>query len=259
MDIISTGRSTLGLNKRSLAEEGSSPLVLSRLARRLQRRDEQELAHVAPTTDRGNMVDLRAVNPAPDWWIEMNHLNATRIRELESEHGIFIDTLNALPGYVSPCALYNRPQLLEKIVERPDVHDVYIPSLNGGDTVHVNCTEFRPGNTNGAVDMLRKKVQDVYKVVDYDELRKDLKETVGEGLADFLADCGKRFANKPFEYISTEHPEDVAPQQQAKRPVSHTKKHHHCHRKPHHGHDDRPHSRYQAPESRAYGERPSAY
>jgi len=265
MDIVTTGRSTLGLNKRSLpvASEG-----FSRLARRLMRRDDATLSNVADSSDRGNMVDLRAVNPAPDWWISMNNLNATRIRELEQEHGIFVDTLNSLPGYVSPCALYNRPTLLERIIEKPHIHEVYIPSLSGAEPTRVNCSEFRPGNTNGAVGMLRQKVQEAYKPVDYDALRNNLKETVGSELAGFLADCGKRFANKPFEYRPEDHPEDhpqaVQPAEEAKQPEHH---HHHCHRhKQQHEHpygvapsNMRPSSRYQVPQSSAYGQPAPAY
>lgn len=48
----------------------------------------------------------------------MNGLNVTFIRELEKKNRGLVEKLNAVAGYLSPCALINNPEVLKKVLNQ---------------------------------------------------------------------------------------------------------------------------------------------
>jgi tyrosinase len=220
MDIISTGRAQVGLlQRRSLAEpEAERELDRADHLVRLHRRtgcgntDPTSNFAAAPCDeDRTNLVDLRDVRPAPEWWIKMEGLNCTEVRRNEAEHTKYITALNRLPGYVSPSALYNRPKLLERVLEKaPSDAKFYMYEPGTTNKYEVNmCETFRANPTEG-VQKLRAACEEHYKPAAYEDLQPQLEKLVGCSLANSLIHAGKRHANRPYEYRPEDHKNDTA-------------------------------------------------
>jgi len=207
MDIVNHGRSTAGLDRRGLLTLPAPP----RLARRSDDSSSGQCGTTDPTTgqqnlpcddDRSNLMDLRDVKPTPDWWLKMNGLNITLIREFEAQHKDFIHSLNKLPGYVSPSALYNRPALLGEMVKRGN-SGFYVYD-QGGSKKTLPCPQKYKQHPEKAVKYLRKHAEKHYPVQGYDDVCGKLKDTVGSQLAYNLVQAGKKHANKPYTPIEDE-------------------------------------------------------
>jgi tyrosinase len=208
MDIISHGRSTAGLDRRGLLTLPAPP----RLARRSDgdgssiqcgTTDEATGQHYPPCgDDRHNLVDLRDVKPTPDAWLKMEGLNITTIRDIEDDHRQYIHSLNKLPGYVSPSALYNRPALLSEAVKRGGT-GFYVYDSNGKKTT-LPCPQKYKNHPEKAVKYLRKHAEKHYPVQDYDDVHGKLKDVVGAQLANNLVKAGKKHANKPYTAVEDE-------------------------------------------------------
>jgi len=67
--------------------------------------------------DRENIIDLRAPIVIPEDYLLRNKQNVTAVRYQESETRKIIHDLNDLEGYVSPCALLNREDILTKLAK----------------------------------------------------------------------------------------------------------------------------------------------
>jgi hypothetical protein len=69
------------------------------------------------SNDRDSLTKIRLPSPVPDAWLAMNFIpiNATRQREAEYKNKVY-DKLNSIHGYVSPCALINRGDIVSKLI-----------------------------------------------------------------------------------------------------------------------------------------------
>jgi hypothetical protein len=64
------------------------------------------------------LMKLREVQPLPEDYIKANGLNLTYVRENEARINGIVKKLNAMPGYVSPSALWNRPDLIKTLIKK---------------------------------------------------------------------------------------------------------------------------------------------
>jgi len=209
MDIMNSGRSTAGLNRRSL--------VTRRQQQRLKRRsssgsftinedlcytkcgqmDEKTGIHYPPCDDdRQNMIDIRDVKPTPESWLAMNNLNVSKIRTYEKEHRSYIHALNKLPGYVSPSALYNRPKLLTNLVSRGQTN-FFLYNENHTRQALECPLKLREQPTQ-IPGFLRSQVEQRYGVKGYGDVKDKLHDLLGDELAQTLIKCGNKFANNPY-------------------------------------------------------------
>jgi hypothetical protein len=76
--------------------------------------------------DRNNIGGLRVPPPVSDAWLEMNSQNVTYAREFEQEYRNVYTELNNIKGYKSPCALWSRPSLFARLVERTPASDLFV-------------------------------------------------------------------------------------------------------------------------------------
>jgi len=67
-------------------------------------------------TDRTVLNILRIPSSTPDWWLQMNNHNIQNVRSLESQFSGVVQQLNSITGFISPCALWNRPSLAAPLV-----------------------------------------------------------------------------------------------------------------------------------------------
>ncbi|KAI8055767.1 hypothetical protein BDF22DRAFT_672103 [Syncephalis plumigaleata] len=85
------------------------------------------------TTEYSGIVDvtmLQSTPKLPDAWCKMNGLNITRIREQERVTKEFVEMLNQIPNYVSPCALWNRESMMKRLVQTGKVK-TFTATMNG--------------------------------------------------------------------------------------------------------------------------------
>jgi len=215
MGIIGAGRSTAGLNARSL--ERRSNKYSQRDAIRLQRRSANDTAP-CPTKcgtvdektgyqnppcddDRQDLMNLRFVKPTPEWWCKQNNMNVTEIRKYEAGHSKFVHDLNDVSGYVSPSALYNRPALLGELVKRGQTEFYTYDDMKK--KVVMPCVTELAKNPEKAVETLRSAAEKIYKVLDYDKVVGKLRDVFGQSAADSLVAYGKKFANKPYTELKS--------------------------------------------------------
>lgn len=256
MDIISTGRSKLGLlQRRALSSNTAAQLHApaemdrSQYLVTLQRRAgcgnvDPTSSYVAPPCDddRTNLIDLRHVKPTPDWWLRMEGLNSSVIREVEAGHVNLINTLNRLPGYVSPSALINRPQLLKHVLKNaPQGTKFYLYKPGETQKYEINHCDTWRNNPAKGVQALREHVHNVYPVQDYEDMRPVLSQVVGPDVADSLILSGNKHANKP--YATLPENEDRADVCIAGSERGHHHRRRHRHRQHHHHHRQQQRSR----------------
>jgi tyrosinase len=226
MDIISAGRSKAGLNRRSLTVPVApeDPKIVRLAKRHCDKCGEIDADgyRIPCDDDRSNLIDLRAVKPTPEWWLKMNNINCTAIRDYEAKHDQYIMKLNQIPGYVSPSALYNRPKLLSKLVQDGKV-DNFVVYDKDHKKVSLPCVKKYQKNPEEGVKNLRENCAKNYEIKSYDDpkLVDSLRKTVGP-VADCLINAGKKWANKGYEPIKEEleYCEEDAPVYGAAKPAA---------------------------------------
>jgi len=82
-----------------------------------------------PPDDKTSVTGLRQPKPLSDNWIKMNNLNSTAVHEQEDDSKQTIDKLNALKGYISPAALYFRPEMWKRMASMTDKFVITIPGM----------------------------------------------------------------------------------------------------------------------------------
>ena len=85
------------------------------------------------------------------------NLNESYIRSQENDTATLCSKLNSISNYVSPAALWNRPDLLESMIESKDVPDIgfVARNANGSVAVHVGSDHII------SVDEIRRPVLEV--------------------------------------------------------------------------------------------------
>jgi len=71
-------------------------------------------AGYVPDDDRENLNYIRVPDPLTEEWLKLNSLDVTQCRKTEAYVRNETIYLNRVPGYVSPNALWNRPELVER-------------------------------------------------------------------------------------------------------------------------------------------------
>lgn len=127
--------------------------------------------------DRSDLLSIRRVPPVPEYWIKMNNLDLDEIRSFEEIASTLTSKLNSIKGYVSPSALYNRPDLLEGIVKAGKVLKFY--AGKGADAL-----SFDRDNITSPADLvstIRHKLSKAENLVasNYDHLQDDLCKAFG--------------------------------------------------------------------------------
>jgi len=94
----------------------------------------------------------------PESWAQMNHIPIDVLRQHEAKYGKVCRDVNTVDGYVSPAALYNRKDLLEKLVGKVKT---FYAVING--TSVVSAPTAAPAQGGGrnllqAVDNVRRTV-----------------------------------------------------------------------------------------------------
>jgi len=82
--------------------------------------------------DKYNLVYLRTPKPLPADWIKMNNLTEEVVRQHEQEYSTIVTQLNGVKGYVSPCALLHRPDLLANDIKAKKAEQYVCPIANKG-------------------------------------------------------------------------------------------------------------------------------
>ncbi|KAI8055768.1 hypothetical protein BDF22DRAFT_672114 [Syncephalis plumigaleata] len=81
-----------------------------------QRKD--PLDYLLPdNSDRKNILSLRVPIDTPKWWAKMNNLPYEDIEFFQDRNRNLTKVLNNIPGYISQCAIFNRPDILAKLVK----------------------------------------------------------------------------------------------------------------------------------------------
>ncbi|RKP06672.1 hypothetical protein THASP1DRAFT_25056 [Thamnocephalis sphaerospora] len=117
------------------------------------------LAHLlVGESDRKNLLNIRVPPPTPEAWCKMNNVSVAEVRAVESRNVELTKIVNSIPGYISQSALFNRPDLLVKIVE--SAKEFTGGYLNGKELkFSLDCNS----NPLEAVEKLRKQVMDAVK------------------------------------------------------------------------------------------------
>lgn len=68
------------------------------------------------SSDRTNLLSIRIPRPLSERWLRANGISIRKARRREGAAAEIIKELNKISGYVSPCALWNRPDVLTKLV-----------------------------------------------------------------------------------------------------------------------------------------------
>lgn len=92
------------------------------------------------STDRQDLTSIRHIDPVSDEFIAMNGWNTEEIRKREAQINSVTDRLNSLKGYISPSALWKRPDLVEKLSARVDHFVLHAPG-GGKFSLSKNITE----------------------------------------------------------------------------------------------------------------------
>jgi len=80
--------------------------------------------------DRGNLACLRYPDTVSDDWCQRNNIPVAQVRTHEGEYRTVYTQLNAIKGYVSPCALWKRPTLCRLLL--PKVQQFYVDASGIG-------------------------------------------------------------------------------------------------------------------------------
>jgi hypothetical protein len=73
-------------------------------------------APATPTADDHNdLLRLRVPKPLPAAWAAMNNVPLDKLRQSEQAHAQLVHRLNGIQGFVSPSALWKRPDMLAKL------------------------------------------------------------------------------------------------------------------------------------------------
>ncbi|KAK9765592.1 hypothetical protein K7432_005953 [Basidiobolus ranarum] len=75
-----------------------------------------ELDCTIDADDRSDQTGLRTPHSLPDEWVEMMELNPERVRAMEDQYAIFINSLNEESSYVSPISLSRHSSTIKKFV-----------------------------------------------------------------------------------------------------------------------------------------------
>jgi hypothetical protein len=73
--------------------------------------------NIYSNADRRNLISLRRPGPVPETFLAMMNISVKAVREMEAEYSKVYDQLNGIYGYVSPSALYNRRDILSKVIK----------------------------------------------------------------------------------------------------------------------------------------------
>jgi DNA-directed RNA polymerase subunit F len=113
-------------------------------------------------------MELRAPPPIPDDWIKMNNLDVELIRVQEQRANELCDQLNRVEGYLSPAALWNRSDMLEKLTKTVSEFKA-----------HINNKLVRVKSTN--VEQLRTIFKRAgVKIIETLSMRKDVLERAAQ-------------------------------------------------------------------------------
>jgi hypothetical protein len=82
---------------------------------------------VAPH-DRQELVNLRHPYPLPDHWCIRNHIDPQEAAHQRSAYGDITAKVNDIDGYVSPCSLWHREDLLQSITVK---QTTFVAVING--------------------------------------------------------------------------------------------------------------------------------
>lgn len=178
-DFSPTGSSTL--QRRQLRKKPKKSKVNAKNTTQLKSTDLKDIfikksrvdavTYVAPN-DRQSLVKLRTPQALPADWLRINNLNVQEARKREAEYAQIYASINAIPNYVSPCALVAHPEALKGITKeestlKAHVNDVDVElNLNGrtGDdavnfvykTVNYASKSATPGTTSDPKLQLKK-------------------------------------------------------------------------------------------------------
>jgi len=142
---------------------------------------------VPEATDRQDLAKLRSPATLPADWIAMNNLNETHVRLQEVKSTALVQDLNQLEGFVSPAALWNRPDLLDKVIKTDSV-EVRVVTAGHAVSVNVDSLVKQPElKTFQCVSDVHAKVLFTFRVKHLQRkvsgrLARDLKELIGEGV-----------------------------------------------------------------------------
>ncbi|KAI8055753.1 hypothetical protein BDF22DRAFT_741041 [Syncephalis plumigaleata] len=104
--------------------------------------------------DRSELLQLRAPSRVPDAVILRNHMKVEDVRRSEEIHRKMVYELNNLSDYVSPAALINRPEFMEKLTGRVDK----FTATDDKKQLHIQL----PRTTPLSQDEISRMIQQIY-------------------------------------------------------------------------------------------------
>jgi tyrosinase len=87
-----------------------------------------DMAKTIPSHDRKHLLHLRTLDSIDEKWLQRNNIPVQDCRKHEEENRVVIHKVNAVPGYVSPTALWNRVDCMEALVVK---EPAFVAHVNG--------------------------------------------------------------------------------------------------------------------------------
>jgi len=158
--------------------------------------------------DRENILDLRAPDPIPEQYLLLNNQDVSYVRSQEQHTRKVCQQLNDLDGYISPCALYNRDDFLEKLAQRGTPFKGYYH----GKVIKVTYSKKELYKGQELVGKIKQQFKNVGVPVKkpYSEVHRDIKRIIGDGAdymrKDFIGHSGTCYHEpKPEDYDEDEY------------------------------------------------------